>query len=265
MRVFLLAALLVAMGAFIPGPSARTDFTPGISPPGANDWNCRPTPLHPYPVVLVHGTFGDMTVSWNLISPALKAGGYCVFALDYGNRATGRIEDSAAELNAFIQQVLAATAASRVSIDGHSQGGMMPRYYIKFLGGKQYVDDLIGLVPSNHGTTNPFAAPAGTLGCTACDEQIAGSAFLTNLNTGDETPGSVSYTVVTTTHDEVVTPYLSAYLAAGPKTTNITIQDRCPLDPVDHLGIIYDLVAVQWIENALARTGPADPSFAPIC
>jgi triacylglycerol lipase len=135
MRVFLLAALLVAMGAFLPSAPARADFTPGISPPGANDWTCRPTPLHPYPVVLVHGTFGDMTISWNLISPVLKADGYCVFALDYGDRGTGRIEDSAAELSAFIQQVLGATGASRVSIVGHSQGGMMPRYYIKFLGG----------------------------------------------------------------------------------------------------------------------------------
>ena len=178
MRLLLLGALLLIVGVVTPAPAARADFTPGISPPGANDWSCRPTALHPYPVVLVHGTFSDMTVSWNLISPVLKADGYCVFALDYGNRATGRIEDSAAELSAFVQQVLAATGAPRVSMVGHSQGGMMPRYYIKFLAGKQYVDDLLGLVPSNHGTTNPFAAPAGTLGCTACDEQIAGSAFL---------------------------------------------------------------------------------------
>ena len=38
---------------------------------------------------------------------------------------------------------------------GHSQGGMMPRYYIKFLGGAGKVDDLVGLSPSNHGTVQP--------------------------------------------------------------------------------------------------------------
>src|SRR5918994_6643661 len=75
--------------------------SPGISPPGANDWSCKPSSAHPYPVVLVHGTFGDMTVSWNLISPKLKQDGYCVFALDYGNRAIGPIEDSAAQLRDF--------------------------------------------------------------------------------------------------------------------------------------------------------------------
>jgi triacylglycerol lipase len=255
----------VAVAAFASAAPARADTAPGISPPGANDWSCSPSQARPYPVVLVHGTFGDMTVSWNLISPVLKAHGYCVFALDYGNRGTGAIENSAAELRAFVDRVRSATGASKVSLVGHSQGGMMPRYYIKFLGGKQYVDDLVGLVPSNHGTTNPLAPPAGDLGCVACDQQTAGSQFLANLNAGDETPGSISYTVVTTRYDEVVTPYRSAYLAAGPRTTNVTLQDRCPLDLTDHLGIIYDPAALQWVENALGRAGAADPGFRPSC
>jgi triacylglycerol esterase/lipase EstA (alpha/beta hydrolase family) len=248
-----------------PGPSPIYR-SPGISPPGANDFSCRPSSAHPRPVVLVHGTFGDMTVSWNLISPALVRQGYCVFALDYGDRATGRIEDSAVQLRDFVNKVLKATGASKVSIVGHSQGGMMPRYYVKFLGGATKVDDLVGLAPSNHGTTNPLAPPAGQYGsCPACTEQVAGSAFLRHLNAGDETPGLVSYTQVETSHDEVVTPYSSAFLAPGPRTTNVLLQNRCPLDLTEHLGIIYDPVALQWVENALGRPGPADPRFKPSC
>jgi triacylglycerol lipase len=257
-------ALLVAGVTALAPASAHAALEPGISPPGANDWNCRPSAAHPYPVVLVHGTFADMTVSWNLISPSLKAAGYCVFALDYGNRGTGPIEQSAAQLDAFVDRVLAATRARKVSIVGHSQGGMMPRYYMKFLGGGSLVDDLIGLVPSNHGTTNPLAVPAGLL-CPACLQQVAGSPFITNLNAGDETPGPASFTNVTTRYDEVVVPYLSAYLAPGPQVTNVTLQDRCPLDLSEHLGIIYDPVALRWVKNALGRPGPADPGYRPSC
>jgi triacylglycerol lipase len=240
--------------------------SPGISPPGANDFSCKPPARHPHPVVLVHGTFADMTISWNLISPALKQQGYCVFALDYGQRATQRIQDSATELSRFVARVRRATGAAKVSIVGHSQGGMMPRYYLKFLSGAGKVSDLIGLAPSNHGTTTPLARPAGQYGsCPACTQQIAGSAFLRRLNAGDETPGRVSYTQIETSHDEVVTPFRSAFLEPGPRTTNVLLQDACPLDLSEHVGIIYDPAALQWIENALGRSGPASPSFNPVC
>ena len=89
----------------------------------------------------------------------------------------------------------------------------MPRYYIKFLGGAAKVDDLVGLSPSNHGTTNPLVLEGAALGCTACAEQEAvGSSFLNKLNRGDETPAPVDYTVVQTRYDAVVVPYTSAFL-----------------------------------------------------
>src|SRR5689334_12792078 len=94
--------------------------TPAASPPGANDWSCKPSAAHPRPVVLVHGTFADMSNSWQAISPLLKNNGYCVFALNYGSYGgsgaigvygTGEIRNSAKELAAFVEQVLAATGA----------------------------------------------------------------------------------------------------------------------------------------------------------
>jgi triacylglycerol lipase len=216
-------------------------------------------PHHPEPVVLVHGTFGDST-NWALDRAQLNAAGYCTFALDYGTRATGEIAASARQLSAFVDGVLARTGASRVDIVGHSQGGMMPRYYVKNLGGAAKVDDLVGLAPSNHGTTNALAPYA--IGCPACQEQAAGSPFLTALNAGDETPGDVSYTQIETKYDEVVTPYTSAFLDGG---TNVLIQDKCPADISEHLAIVGDPIALQWVENALGRPGPADPGFTPTC
>lgn len=266
------AALVSVLLALAPGVAqAGAPLPPqGAPPPGANDFGCRPPPRHPYPVVLVHGTFGNMTVSWNSVAPALERLGYCVFALDYGNsplpgiNATGDIPTSASELQTFVDRVLSATGASKVSIVGHSQGGMMPRYYMKFLGGAGKVDDLVGLSPSNHGTTNPLAGPAAPF-CPACAQQVAGSSFLAKLNAGDQTPPPASYTVVETRNDEVVTPYTSEFLPAGSRVTNILLQNRCPADPTDHVGIIYDPVAIQWMLDALGRPGPADPGFKPDC
>ena len=109
--------LTVAMFALVMGASASA--TP--SPPGSNDFNCRPSTAHPYPVVLVHGTFGNQTTMAG-ISFALKADGYCVFSLDYGGYglaplfgiyATGPIDSSARQLDSFIDRVRAATGAGR--------------------------------------------------------------------------------------------------------------------------------------------------------
>lgn len=36
---------------------------------------------------------------------------------------------------------------------GHSQGGILGRYWIKYLGGKGKVNKTIGVSPINHGTT----------------------------------------------------------------------------------------------------------------
>ena len=207
------------------------------------------------PVVLVHGTFGDST-NWGYIAPQLDAE---TFAIDYGNRGTGDIRESAQQLADFVDGVLAQTGASKVDIIGHSQGGMMPRYYVKNLGGAAKVDDLIGLSPSNHGT-DLAAAEGGT--CVACTQQAAGSEFLTELNAGDETPGDVDYTVIQTRYDEVVTPFASAFLDGA---TNVLLQDKCRADVSEHLTIVVNQNAVQWIKNALARSGPADPGFSPAC
>ena len=267
-------AVVAAFATAAPALSADEPLPPqGTPPPGTNDFGCKPPKRHPYPVILVHGTYFNMTISWTVAAPVLTRLGYCVFALDYGNSPTpgvngvGDIPKSAGQLKTFVDRALKATGAKKVSIVGHSQGGMMPRYLIKFLGGASIVDDLVGLSPSNHGTTNPLAGPAASAGCPACGQQIAGSDFLKHLNAGDQTPKPVSYTVVETRNDEVVTPFQSEFLpkTSDGRVTNVLLQDACPADPVEHIGITNDPVALQWMLNALGRPGPADPNFKVDC
>ena len=253
------------------------------SPPGANNWSCKPSAAHPVPVILVHGTFGDMSDSWQALSPLLYDHGYCVFALNYGSYdgsgsfgvyATGDIAGSAQQLSSFVDKVLAATGASKVDIVGHSQGGMMPRYYIKFLGGASKVDTLVGLAPSTHGTTlnglvtlaSYFPGASSLVGaaCPACQQQEAGSSLITNLNAGGETAAGVNYTVIESRNDEVVTPYTSAFLAPAPNVTKIVLQSQCWLDQGEHLSMPYDHIADADVLTALDPTHPQHPACTPV-
>jgi len=277
-------AVLVGMGMIESAPSAEatsqllvvyngvlgySQASSSASPPGANKWSCHPSAAHPHPVVLVHGTFADMSDSWQALSPLLADNGYCVFALNYGAAdgsgalgvyGIGDVTQSAQQLATFVDQVLSATGASQVDIVGHSQGGMMPRYYLKYLGGSSRVHTLVGLAPSNHGTTiDGLTAVAGYIpegnqfvgaACTACTQQEAGSSFLANLNAGGDTVAGVNYTVIESRYDEVVTPYSSAFLS-GPGVTNITLQDQCSLDFGEHLSMPYDHIADVDVLNAL--------------
>ncbi|HET6503916.1 MAG TPA: alpha/beta fold hydrolase [Amycolatopsis sp.] len=236
--------------------------------PGIDDWTCRPSPEHPRPVVLVHGTFGNAQDYWITTAPMLVTAGYCVFRLDYGAmpdvpvlHGIGPIERGAEELAEFVDKVLNSTGADKVDIVGHSQGGMMPRYYLKFLGGASKVNQLIALAPSNHGTTMnglfllasqfPNAAelmrnnfPPG------CSQQETGCAFITKLNEGGDTVPGVHYTVIATKYDEVVTPYQSCFLD-GPDVRNILLQDLYPANICEHVSIAFDPMALREVLKQL--------------
>jgi len=250
------------------------------SPPGANV-RCTPSAAHPDPVVLVEGTFSNMYNSFGALSPDLVNNGYCVYAFNYGQTipltgfyAMGNIASSAAQLSSEVNQVLAQTGASKVDLVGWSQGGMMPRYYINDLGGASKVNMLVGLAPSNYGTTldglTTLVSDLGLLGlttallslsCEACVQQLQGSSFLTSLNR-TPTASGVKYVVIETADDEVVTPYSNAFLPAAANVQNITLQSQCSQDASDHLSIAYDSNALQDVINAL---GPDTAGFQPSC
>ena len=266
---------------------ANAVLHPNTPPPGADDPECRPAPEHPLPVVLVHGTLANRTLNFHALAPVLRNAGYCVFTFDYGQEpgagrfgfpgasvvgGTGPVERSAHELDAFVEKVRARTGSDRVDIVGHSQGGMLPRWYVKFLGGAPKVAHLVGLAPSNHGTDfwGLMRIPAvrtlvgAGLGASMLD-QSPDSAVLRRLNgpeDGGETPAGPDYTVITTRWDEVVTPWTSALLPTGdatlpdgPSVHNVVLQDSCPLNGAEHNSLAFNPAAMAHVLHAL------DPSF----
>jgi hypothetical protein len=149
---------------------------------------------------------------------------------------------------------------------------MMPRYYMKFLNGAANVHTLIGLASSNRGTTldglftlaSYFPGFNMTLAdCPACAQQEAGSPFMTKLNAGGDTVPGVSYTVIESANDEVVTPYQSAFLS-GPNVTNITLQQQCARDQGEHLSMTYDHIADADVLTALDPAHPVTAACTPV-
>ncbi|GAA3552260.1 esterase/lipase family protein [Streptomyces osmaniensis] len=270
----LAALLLTAVVAVVPAATtAQAAETAAAPSSGWNDYSCKPSAAHPRPVVLVHGTFANSVDNWLGLAPYLKDRGYCVFSLDYGQlpgvpffHALGPIDKSAEQLSAYVDKVLTATGAAEADLVGHSQGGMMPRYYLKFLGGAGKVNALVGIAPNNHGTTLsgltnllpyfPGAEDLLSAATPALAQQVVGSDFMTRLNAGGDTVPGVRYTVIATKYDEVVTPWRTQFLT-GPDVKNVLIQDLCAVDISEHALIgITDRIAFHEVANAL------DPAHA---
>jgi pimeloyl-ACP methyl ester carboxylesterase len=274
---------------------------PDAPPPGSNV-PCTPSAAHPDPVVLVHGLAGNQNDNWQTMAPFLADNGYCVFSLTYGNMASlsrpfdeiGGLSDmtkSAQDLATFVTWVLGATHAQKVDIVGHSEGGTMPDYYMKFLGGSQTVAKFVMLSGVPHGTTfwglsnlydlgaaYGYASEANALSsfCASCTQFLVGSSFMKTLDApnaqatareaatcpydGAAVDG-VRYTSIATEYDELVRPYNSDFIdprcattGAGIGVDNITVQHQCASDLADHLSIESDQVAARDVLNALDPT-----------
>lgn len=259
------------------GPASQQLRAPDSPPLGANDWKCRPSKAHPNPVVLVHGLGANQTVNWGSYSAYLANHGYCVFTLTYGTKdnvgtplyqpgGVKPMEESAVELAAFVKKVRAATKARKVDLVGHSEGTLMPSYYVRFLGGAAYVDKYVSLTPLWEGTTllglssmygygeafgfKPVVDGVVAPWCGSCTQFLRGSDYLKKLHAKGIFDDKVTYTNLVTRYDQAVVPYTSG-IAEHPRVTNIVLQDYCGLDFSDHGALAVDPNAADHVLNAL--------------
>lgn len=256
---------------------------PLTPPPGANNWDCTPTPERPRPVILVNPTFTTQALAWQAGAPLLSNAGYCVFTFNHGNvtpdprfpaQAVGDIPEAAHTLADMVDRVLAATGAHEVDLVGHSQGGgLLPDYYLTQLGGAEKVHTKVGISPSTGTTLStlvwlrsliPVIGPHvygsiedTTPGLTqqVYDSEIARQVYPEGAA---GVPGVEMYSVISE-YDEVVTPFVRQYYA-GPGVTNILLQDECEADHSEHVSTLYSERALRYALNALepGETAPVE-------
>ncbi|HEX4918681.1 MAG TPA: alpha/beta fold hydrolase [Limnobacter sp.] len=223
-------------------------------PAGVNNWECRPKPGDS-PVVLVHGTFSSTMYSFGALGPALANRGLCVYATDYGASAhtwfkgVDAVDVSAKHIADFVQSVKGATGHDKVTLVGHSQGGLIGFYYLKMLNGNQDVNRFLALAPSVGGTVISKTPNRDRVDyCLACADQHPDSTLLKRLRSGQITVPGVEYTVLATRNDKVVLP-LESQFVREPGVNNLFIQDRIPNSRVSHSGMLYNSDTVELIAD----------------
>ena len=263
--------------AAVAGPPPTGPYAP-LDQPGpplqvpptqlAASLSCTPNVDHAVraPVLLVPGTTltPDVNFSWNY-EKAFTASGTPWCAVTLPLNAMGDIQ-TAGEYVVSAIRTMHGRAGRTIDILGYSQGGMVPRWALRFWPDtRTMVNDFVALDPSNHGTLDAY--PACLLTCApALWQQQTGSRFLAALNSGAETFAGISYTVIYSHTDEVVVPNLgprpSSALTTGDGTIrNVAVQDVCPLDVSEHLAMgTYDPVGYALTVDAFDNRGPADPS-----
>jgi pimeloyl-ACP methyl ester carboxylesterase len=221
------------------------------------------------PVLLVPGTGEDPDFfAWNY-EPALRRLGVRFCTVTLPEHGTGDIQVAAEYVVSAIRRMHARTG-HRIAVLGHSQGGMVPRWALRFWPDtRRMIDDLVGLAASNHGTTAARSACAS--GCSAATwQQRDDSKFIAALNAGVETWKGISYTSAFTHFDEIVTPNQDAqtgstalHTGAG-QIANVAVQDLCPNDTADHLQLgSSDAVGYALAIDALTHAGPAEAARVP--
>lgn len=255
--VALAVALAAAAAAAPPGPpleTPRAELDRAVRCPVAFSGSYEP-------LLLVHGTAGRPEDHWALgyqkILPDL---GFDVCTVRLPAFALGDIQ-VASEYVVHAVRVMAAASGKPVDIIGYSQGGLEPRWAVKYwLDVSAAVDDIVTLASPHHGTLVADGACSGG----ACDPAVwqmkQDASFIASLNAVDETPGAIDYTSIYSLHDELVQPAAPTATAALDGAANILVQDVCPGRAVGHSAEPLDAVVFALAVDALTHPGPGDPS-----
>ena len=190
------------------------------------------------PVILVHG--------WNSNSSAMatlktrfEAQGRQAFSINLPGQ--NNVTNAQAIAN-LVTSVKAQTGATKVDLVSHSMGGLSTRYYIKSLGGSANVAQYVSLGSPHYGLTI-----ACFLGTSSGGQMCPFSSFLSSLNSGDDTPGSLLYTTIYSSSDELV-PNSSSRLDGGACYKQVS--------GLSHSGLHEDATVFTYVLAAVDGTCP---------
>ena len=189
------------------------------------------------PVILLHGVLCNAGV-WRGLCTYLGARGIgAVYALTYGPPLAS-IEEFSAQLDARIDEVLAATGADRVALVGHSMGGLVARAYLRRYGSGK-VALVLTLGTPHHGSVHAWLFPGVSLA-----QLRPGSAWLAKLNQDEGKPFAMRFVSLWSWHDSMVAPQASSRLGGA-----VNVE----LDGIGHNALLGDERVFECVTRELAN------------
>jgi triacylglycerol lipase len=182
------------------------------------------------PVLLLYG-WGMTRRVFHILETRFRRDGFVVFTLNLGGifdtYNTRRIEELAKLVALKIERLYRkGKLRHKLAIVGHSKGGLIGQYYVKFLGGANYVDTLITMGTPHQGTPwahlvtyTPFVFLTPSL-----KQMAPGSAFLRKLNEAPWPKGVRAVSLFS--KEDILCPYPSGRLdeSLHPHVENIEMK-----------------------------------------
>lgn len=198
------------------------------------------TPTHPTPVLLVHGILGQRHVYWNLFRRRLVADGFRVHEVILPYYMLGDIRIAARFLADKVEATLVGDQVDKVDLVCHSAGGLVARYYLKYLKGDRHVSHILTLGTPHQGTYFAYALGLPFLGI--LKQTRPGSHFLHEVNGPGAVPGHVRMTSFWTPTDGVVLP---------PENAILTGARNIKVPWLTHWGFLWNPRVYSMIRDAL--------------
>ncbi|HVL48746.1 MAG TPA: alpha/beta fold hydrolase [Candidatus Thermoplasmatota archaeon] len=192
-----------------------------------------------HPVILVPGAFGQNLVYWNVMQYLLERDGFPVYSVTFPRFTFSDLRESARLLAGKVGAVAASESADRVSLVGHSMGGLIARYYAEVLGGAKSVHGLVCLGTPHRGTYAGLGAPV----LMGARQILPGSTFLKELAHARLT-AATRITNIYSRFDTVVLPPANARLDDERATNRVT-------NLAGHWGLLASPRVYRWIREAV--------------
>ena len=200
------------------------------------------------PVLLVPGAVGQDYVYWNLFTRRLRRDGFEPHTVVFPRFTMLDLRVSAEHLARRVDEVREGTGAAKVPLVAHSMGGLIARWYLRFLGGAGNVSAIAHMGVPHRGTVAGFTG----LPFRGARQVVPGSPFLNELNAADAV--SVPTMNVYSLTDLIVIPQLSARLDQdGAVNRQVTLAG--------HWGMLVSKDVYRHVREGLGGA-PADESSA---